>query len=394
MWKQCEALQDAIVSFRRDLHRIPEVGTQLPLTQTYICKVLDSWGLSYTRSATHSTLWGDIVGDLPGKTVLLRADMDALPIQEATGLPFSSQHDGKMHACGHDAHAAMLLGAIRVLLDNRPQLHGRVRFLFQADEESVSGAKFAVKEGVMEGVDAAFGCHIGNLLGPDVPAGTLAVKAGNVMASADYLFLTVRGKGCHGSTPEKGVDPITIASHIVINLQEILAREISASQPAALTMGRIRGGDVFNIIPEQVELDGTLRTYAPEIRRFILMRIEEIAKSTAAVFRGECDLRVGGGTDAVINDTALTALAKKALAPVAGEGLLLTDFTPNMGSEDFSCFQKEAPGVYFFLSSAADDRTRIPHHNPRFDIDETVLWKGSAAFVALTEDFLNKGEEP
>jgi len=389
MWKQCEALQEAIVSFRRDLHRIPEVGTQLPLTQAYIRKVLEGWGLSYTLSATHSTLWGDIEGSLPGKTVLLRADMDALPIQEATGLPFASQHEGKMHACGHDAHAAMLLGAIRVLLDNRAQLRGRVRFLFQADEEAVSGAKFAVKEGAMEGVDAAFGCHIGNLLGPDIPSGTLAVKLGNAMASADYLFLTVRGKGCHGSTPEKGVDPITIASHIVINLQEILAREIPASQTAALTMGRIRGGDVFNIIPEQVELDGTLRTYSPELRQFILKRIEEIAKSTAAVFRGECDLRVGGGTGAVINDPALTALTQEALAPVAGEGMLLTDFTPNMGSEDFSCFQKEVPGVYWFLSSANREKgTCVPHHNPRFDIDEDVLWKGSAAFVAAAQAFL------
>ena len=389
MWKQCEALQEAIVSFRRDLHRIPEVGTQLPLTQAYIRKVLEGWGLSYTLSATHSTLWGDIEGSLPGKTVLLRADMDALPIQEATGLPFASQHEGKMHACGHDAHAAMLLGAIRVLLDNRAQLRGRVRFLFQADEEAVSGAKFAMKEGAMEGVDAAFGCHIGNLLGPDIPSGTLAVKPGNAMASADYLFLTVRGKGCHGSTPEKGVDPITIASHIVINLQEILAREIPASQTAALTMGRIRGGDVFNIIPEQVELDGTLRTYSPELRQFILKRIEEIAKSTAAVFRGECDLRVGGGTGAVINDPALTALTQEALAPVAGEGMLLTDFTPNMGSEDFSCFQKEVPGVYWFLSSANREKgTCVPHHNPRFDIDEDVLWKGSAAFVAAAQAFL------
>ncbi len=389
MWKQCEALQDAIVSFRRDLHRIPEVGTQLPLTQAYIRKVLEGWGLSYTLSATHSTLWGDIEGSLPGKTVLLRADMDALPIQEATGLPFASQHEGKMHACGHDAHAAMLLGAIRVLLDNRAQLRGRVRFLFQADEEAVSGAKFAVKEGAMEGVDAAFGCHIGNLLGPDIPSGTLAVKPGNAMASADYLFLTVRGKGCHGSTPEKGVDPITIASHIVINMQEILAREIPASQTAALTMGRIRGGDVFNIIPEQVELDGTLRTYSPELRQFILKRIEEIAKSTAAVFRGECDLRVGGGTGAVINDPALTVLTQEALAPVAGEGMLLTDFTPNMGSEDFSCFQKEVPGVYWFLSSANREKgTCVPHHNPRFDIDEDVLWKGSAAFVAAAQAFL------
>ena len=393
MWKQCEALQEAVVAFRRDLHKIPEVGTQLPLTQAYIRRVLDGWGLSYTLSAAHSTLWGDIEGGLPGKTVLLRADMDALPIQEATGLPYASQHPGKMHACGHDAHAAMLLGAVKVLLDNRVQLRGRVRFLFQADEESVSGAQFAVAEGAMEGVDAAFGCHIGNLMGPDIPSGTVAVKAGSVMASADCIYLTVRGKGCHGSTPEKGVDPITIASHIVINLQEILAREISATQSAALTMGRIRGGDVFNIIPESVEMEGTLRTYAPEMRDYILQRVEEIAKSTAAVFRGECDVRIRRATDAVINDAKLAVLAQRAVAPVAGEGLLLTDFTPNMGSEDFSCYQKEAPGVFFFLSSASREKgTCIPHHNPRFDIDEDVLWKGSAALVALAEHFLNKGE--
>ena len=393
MWKQCEALQEAVVSFRRDLHEIPEVGTQLPMTQAYIRKVLDDWGLTYTLSSTHSTLWGDIEGGLPGKTVLLRADMDALPIQEATGLPFASKNAGKMHACGHDAHAAMLLGAIRVLLDNRAQLKGRVRFLFQADEESVSGAKFAVAEGCMTGVDAAFGCHIGNLLGADVPAGTFSVPAGSAMASADCIYLTVRGKGCHGSTPEKGVDPITIASHIVINLQEILSREISASQSAALTMGKIQGGAVFNIIPEQVELEGTLRTHAPEMRDFILQRVEEIAKSTAAVFRGECDVRIVRATDAVINDAQLAQLAQEAIAPVAGEGFLQTVMTPNMGSEDFSCYQKEAPGVFWFLSSATPEKnTCIPHHNPRFDIDEDVLWKGSAALVAAAQAFLNKGE--
>lgn len=393
MWRQCEGLQDAIVDFRRDLHAIPEVGTQLPLTQAYVRQVLDSWGLTYTLSATHSTLWGDIEGGLPGKTVLLRADMDALPVQEATGLPFASRHAGKMHACGHDAHAAMLLGAIRVLLDNRAQLRGRVRFLFQADEESVSGAKFAVKEGAMEGVDAAFGCHIGNLTGSDVPVGTFWVPAGNTMASADCIYLTVRGQGCHGSTPEKGVDPITVASHIVINLQEIMAREISATQSAALTMGRIQGGTVFNIIPEAVELEGTLRTHNPEMRDFILQRVEEIAKATAAVFRAVCDVRIVRATDAVINDADLAVLAQEAIAPVAGEGLLRTTMTPNMGSEDFSCYQKEAPGVFWFLSSANREKgTCIPHHNPRFDIDEDVLWKGSAALVAAAERFLNKGE--
>ncbi len=392
MWKQCEALQADIVSFRRALHQIPELGHNLPRTQAYICRQLEQMGIAYTLSPVDSSLWGEIAGGKPGKTVLLRADTDALPIQEQTGLECSSQIDGMMHACGHDAHAAMLLGALKVLQDNRETLCGKVRFVFQAAEECVSGAQKVVEQGICRGVDAAFGCHIGNLIDPTIPAGTFTVCTGNVMASADCFFLTVQGKGCHGSTPEKGIDPVTIASHIVINLQEVLARELPAAQAVSLTVGRIQGGQVYNIIPEQVEIDGTLRAHDPAAREYVLQRIEEIAKATAALFRGSCQVRIRRATDAVINPPELTKLAQQAIGKVAGEDFLQTTMTPSMGSEDFSCYQKEVPGVFYFLSSAADDRTRIPHHNPRFDIDESVLWKGSAAFVALTEDFLNKGE--
>jgi len=392
MWKQCEALQDAIVSFRRDLHRIPEVGTQLPLTQTYICKVLDSWGLSYTRSATHSTLWGDIVGDLPGKTVLLRADMDALPIQEATGLPFSSQHDGKMHACGHDAHAAMLLGAIKVLHDNRDALCSNVKFVFQTAEETVDGATKAIEAGALDNVDAVFGCHIGNLLGVDLPAGTFSIAPGCVMASVDSFKITVHGKGCHGSAPEKGVDPITIASHIVINLQEILAREIAAVHPTSLTVGYIKSGDASNIVPDTAELGGTLRALAPSNREFVLKRIQEIAASTAALFRGSCTFETVCGAKPVENDPAMAALAARAAQKVVGADFVQTSFPSNMGSEDFSEYLALKPGAFYFLSSASDEATRVPHHNPRFNIDESVLWKGSAVFVSIAQEFLNKGE--
>ena len=392
MWKQCEALQADIVSFRRALHQIPELGHNLPRTQAYICRQLEQMGIAYTLSPVDSSLWGEIAGGKPGKTVLLRADTDALPIQEQTGLECSSQIDGMMHACGHDAHAAMLLGALKVLQDNRETLRGKVRFVFQAAEECVSGAQKVVEQGICRGVDAAFGCHIGNLIDPTIPAGTFTVCTGNVMASADCFFLTVQGKGCHGSTPEKGIDPVTIASHIVINLQEVLARELPAAQAVSLTVGRIQGGQVYNIIPEQVEIDGTLRAHDPATREYVLQRIEEIAKATAALFRGSCQVRIRRATDAVINPPELTKLVQQAIGKVAGEDFLQTTMTPSMGSEDFSCYQKEVPGVFYFLSSAADDRTRIPHHNPRFDIDESVLWKGSAAFVALTEDFLNKGE--
>ena len=388
MWKQCEALQADIVSFRRALHQIPELGHDLPRTQAYLRQQLDSMGVSYTLSPVDSSLWGEIEGGKPGKTVLLRADTDALPIQEQTGLSCSSQIDGMMHACGHDAHAAMLLGALQVLQTNREHLSGKVRFVFQAAEECVSGAQKVVEQGVCNGVDAVFGCHIGNLIDPTIPSGTFTVCPGNVMASADCFFLTVQGKGCHGSTPEKGIDPVTIASHIVINLQEVLARELPAAQAVSLTVGRIQGGQIYNIIPEQVEIDGTLRAHDPATREYVLQRIEEIAKATAALFRGSCHVRIRRATDAVINPPQLTALAQQAIEKVAGEGFLQTSMTPSMGSEDFSCYQKEVPGVFYFLSSAADERTRIPHHNPRFDIDESVLWKGSAALVALAEDFL------
>ncbi len=389
MWKQCEALQQELVEHRRQLHRIPEVGFDLPRTQAYIRQVLDQWGVDYTLSATDSTLWGDIRGGKPGKTVLLRADMDGLPVEERTGVDYASTIPGNMHACGHDAHAAMLLGAVKVLHENRAQLHGTVRFLFQAAEEPVAGAQKAVEQGVCKGVDAAFGCHIGNLPGAHIPAGTFTIAPGCVMASADCFFLTVRGKGCHGSSPEKGIDPVTIASHIVINLQEILAREIPAAQPVSLTVGRISGGQIYNIIPETVEIDGTLRALDPATREFVLKRIEEVAQSTAALFRGECAVRLRRATNAVINDEALTAFAQNTARKVAREGFLQTSMTPNMGSEDFSCYQAEVPGVYYFLSAAnAEKDTCHPHHNPRFNVDEDVLWRGAAMLCALAEDYL------
>ncbi len=389
MWKDCNDLQPRLVTWRRDLHRIPEVGHDLPRTQAYLRALLEEWGIGYTLSQKDSSLWGEIRGGKPGKTVLLRADMDALPLQEETGLPFASQIPGCMHACGHDAHTAMLLGAVQVLNARREELSGNVRFIFQAAEEPVAGARLAVEQGVCDGVDAAFGCHIGNLPGAHIPSGTFTVAPGCVMASADCFFLTVRGKGCHGSSPEKGVDPVTIASHIVINLQEILAREIPAAQAISLTVGRITGGTVYNIIPETVEIDGTLRALDPATREFVLARIEQIAHSTAALFRGECDVRIRRATDAVINDPALTGFAQETARKVAGDAFVQTAMTPNMGSEDFSQYQAKVPGVFYFLSSANEAKgTCIPHHNPRFDVDEDVLSRGSALLCALAQDYL------
>ena len=242
MWQECEKLQDYIVGLRRDLHRIPETGTDLPKTQAYICAELDRLGVSYAKNKGDSGIIGEIKGGKPGKTVLLRADIDALPIHEETGLPFASEHEGRMHACGHDTHAAMLIGALKVLNEHREALSGNVKFVFQTAEEISKGSQIAIKEGVMDGVDAVFGIHIGSILGPSLPSGTISVVPGCCMASFDRFVLTVKGNGCHGSTPEKGIDPVTIACNVVLSLQEVIAREIAGTKPAVLTVGMINGG--------------------------------------------------------------------------------------------------------------------------------------------------------
>ncbi len=390
MWQECEKLQDYIVGLRRDLHKIPETGTDLPETQAYICAELDRLGVCYSKNKGDSGIIGEIKGGKPGKTVLLRADIDALPIHEETGLPFASQHDGKMHACGHDAHAAMLIGALKVLNERREELNGNVKFVFQTAEEISKGSQIAIKEGVMDGVDAVFGIHIGSILGSWLPSGAISVVPGCCMASFDRFVLTVKGNGCHGSTPEKGVDPINIACNVVLSLQEVIAREIAGTKPAVLTVGIINGGFAYNIIPSEVKIEGTIRAVEESVRQQLAKRIEEISKNIAAAFRGSVDFFMDWGAPPVINDEKMAALAAKAAAKVLGEEHVVTaQDAPNMGGEDFAYYLAEKPGAFMFLSSAdAAKHSDVPHHNPKFMVDEDVLSKGSAVFVSIVEDFL------
>ncbi|MCR5346220.1 MAG: amidohydrolase [Fretibacterium sp.] len=390
MWQECKDLQEYIVNIRRALHQIPELGTNLPETQAVICAELDKLGIEYRKNQGDSGITGSIKGEKPGKTILLRADIDALPITEQTGIPFTSKHEGCMHACGHDAHAAMLLGALRVLNSHKAELPGNVRFVFQTGEEISKGAKIAIKEGVLDGVDAVFGTHIGSLLDPAIPSGTFIVVPGCCMASFDRFILKIRGTGCHGSTPEKGVDPITIASHIVISLQEVIAREIAAPSPAVMTVGRITGGFAYNVIPNEVELEGTIRAFDEDVRQHMAKRIGEISSSVAATFRGSCDYEMDWGAPPVINDAAMAKLAGDAAKRVLGEEHVQTSRpAPNMAGEDFAYYLAEKPGAFMFLSSSDPaKKTDVPHHNPKFNVDEDVFCKGSAVFVAIVEDFL------
>ncbi|MCD8234964.1 MAG: M20 family metallopeptidase [Cloacibacillus porcorum] len=390
MWQECKDLQDYIVGIRRDLHQIPELGVDLPETQSYICAELDRLGLSYRKNRGDSGIIGEIKGGRSGKTVLLRADIDGLPIKEDTGLPFTSRHEGNMHACGHDAHAAMLLGALRVLAAHKDELKGNVRFVFQTAEEISKGAQIAIKEGATEGVDAVFGMHIGSILGGALPSGSLSVVSGCCMASFDRFVINVKGSGCHGSTPEKGIDPVTIAANIVLSLQEIVAREIAGTKPSVLTIGMINGGFAYNVIPSEVKIEGTIRALEEPVRRQLAKRIEEISKNIAAAFRGSVDFFMDWGAPPVINDKAMSALAALAAEKVlGGEHVKTSQDSPNMGGEDFAYYLAEKPGAFMFLSSADHAKcTDIPHHNPKFMVDEDVLYKGCAVFVSIVEDFL------
>ncbi|MEG1825042.1 MAG: amidohydrolase [Cloacibacillus sp.] len=390
MWQECMNEQSYITKLRRDLHQIPELGKELPKTQQYICDELDRLGVPYTKNKMDSGIIGMIKGGLPGKTILLRADIDALPITEDTGLSFASKHEGRMHACGHDTHAAMLLGALKVLNSHKGELKGNVKFLFQTAEEISKGAQVAISEGAMDGVDAVFGLHIGSILGTEIPSGTLVVVPGCVMASFDRFVITAKGCGCHGSVPEKGVDPINIASHIVIGLQEIIAREIAGATPAVLTIGKINGGFAYNVIPNEVVIEGTIRAFDEKVRQYMARRIGEVAENTAKTFRGGCDYMMDWGAPPVVNDDAMASLAASAATRVLGGKNVKTSLPqPNMGGEDFAYYLKEKPGAFMFLSSVnAAKGTDVPHHNPKFDVDEDVFSSGSAVFVSIVEDFL------
>lgn len=390
MWQECKELNDYLVGIRRNLHQIPELSTELPKTQAAVCAELDKLGIEYKKNNTDSGIIGMIKGGKPGKTILLRADMDALHITEQTGLPFASTN-GCMHACGHDAHTAMLLGALKVINKNKDKLNGNVKFVFQTGEETCKGARIAIKEGVLDGVDAVFGMHIGSILDPKIPSGTFIVIPGCCMASYDRFILKVKGTGCHGSTPEKGVDPVTIASHIVISLQEVIAREIAAPSPAVITIGKIGGGFAYNVIPNEVEIEGTTRAFDDGVRQFMAKRIGEISSSVAATFRGSCDYEMDWGAPPVINDVEMAKLAGNAAIRVLGaENVQTSRPSPNMAGEDFAYYLAERPGAFMFLSSSDPAKhTDVPHHNPKFDVDEDVLYQGSAVFVAIVEDFLS-----
>lgn len=387
-----ENIQAHVLQHRRHLHRIPEVGSILPETSAYIQSQLYALGIPFQKSAIDSSIVAIIEGCGDGRCIAFRADMDALPVQEETGLPFCSQHPGAMHACGHDAHAAMLLGAAEILTQRRGEFRGTVKLLFQANEELCLGAKQMIADGALHDpdVDALVSLHIG-CMDPNLELGQIGIYPGTVMASSDRFDLYVHGKSGHCSRPEQTIDAISIASQVINTLQTVISRETDTLEPRVLSFCSIEGGSTYNVIPDTVRIRGSIRAMSTETRDFMVERVTDISKNVAKAMRAQVEVDMVKTTPVLSNDPGLSAVISKAARTFLPDGLVKThqEF-PLTGSEDAAYFHELVPAVYCFLcSSNPGKHTNIPHHNSRFDIDEDVLWEGSALFAASALQFLN-----
>lgn len=386
---EIKGMQNEIVNWRRELHQIPEVGLEVPVTAAYVSKVLDEMGIEHRKNVGGHGIVGLIKGGTEGKTILLRADMDALAIKEETGLSFASTN-GNMHACGHDSHTAMLLGAAKFLNEHKAELKGNVKLIFQPAEEGPGGAKPMIDDGAMENptVDAALGLHIGVIF-RELAEGQIGVHYGNIMACLDRFTIKVIGKGCHGAMPHTGVDPVAISGQVISALQTIVSREIKPTSPAVVTIGKLHGGSAYNVIPDFIEIEGTARALDTETREKIAASIESIVAGITRGMHGDYEYNYTFGYPPVVNDAEFTRTFVESAKKIMDEKDIFEIKEPTMGGEDMAYYLNMVPGTFFFLSGGNEEKGIIyPHHNSKFDVDEDVFWKGSALLVQGAMDWL------
>ena len=377
-----ENFAEKIVALRRDIHREPELAFDTKKTAEKVLGALDGLPLDIHTGVAENGIVATLRGEGDGPTVGLRADMDALPIQEETGLPFASEIDGKMHACGHDGHTSMLVGAAHALSGMRDRLDGTVKFFFQPAEEGGGGGKVMVEEGVADDVSSIFALH----LWPGLPFGTAGTKAGPIMAAADAFEMTVRGNGGHGAFPHLAADAIAMAAQIVTALQTVVSREVDPVEPAVLTVGEIGAGSAFNIIPETARLGGTVRTLNADLRRQMPERIEQLARGVARGMRGDAELDYQFSYPVTMNDEGAAQHALGVISGLFGEENALELPNPSMGAEDFAFFLEKIPGAFIWLG-VGEDVSFL--HTPTFAFDEEILPLGSALLTALALESLS-----
>jgi amidohydrolase len=381
-------LASSMVAMRRDFHRHPELAFQEYRTSAKLAEFLEALGLEVTRGIATTGLMARLKGSRPGRTVLVRADIDALPIHEATGAEYASQNPGVMHACGHDGHAAIAAHVAAVMSELREEIAGELRFVFQPAEEIVQGARPMIEAGVMDGVDAVVGLHLWSQL----PAGMVGVRSGPIMAAADAFTLTVHGRGAHAATPHLGTDPVLIGAHLITALQSLVSRETDPLLSSVITIATVTAGEgAHNIIPERAELKGTLRTFDAPLRQHLMRRIEELSSALASAMGGSAEVTWRPGSPAVVNDPAMTERFLAIARERVGERLI--EIAPMMGGDDMAEFLLRAPGVYFWVGAGdpASGKDK-PHHHPAFDIDDERALPLAAELLARTAlDFLREG---
>nr|WP_312290482.1 M20 family metallopeptidase [Clostridium chromiireducens] len=388
---QAHALSDEIVKWRRDLHKVPEIGMILPKTFEYVKGKLEEFNIEYTTYENHSGI-SAVLGKKEGKIIAIRADMDALAIKEETNLEFKSENDN-MHACGHDGHTAILLGVAKILKENEEKLNGKVKLVFQPSEEIGPGGALAMfDDGVLENpkVDAMLALHVDSKL-DEYKNGDILVRYGSMSAAEDPINIKIIGKGGHASTPNFCIDPISVATLLINNIQYILTREVNQTIPTVISFGSIQGGrNSNNIIPDIVEIKGTVRNSDNEIRKFVLQRIEEIVAGLTKIMRADFELDFYGGCPAVINDNNMVDMLLKSSRKILGEDHvhILSDY--NMGAEDAGFFFEKIPGCYFRLYNPAafEDGVVYPAHNSKYMMDDSVLYRGAAVMLQAALDYL------
>lgn len=386
MYEEARTIAPWISDARRALHRIPEPGFSEWKTQAYLCGKLDELGVPYATERTW--IIATIQGAHAGPTVALRADIDALPVNEPEGCPFRSEHEGWMHACGHDAHAAIQLGAAKLLMRHRDALHGNVRLLFQPAEETDGGAKPMTEAGAMDGVSRVFGLHVQ----PYMNVGNIDTRYGTLNAATNEVNIVVRGRSGHAARPDACVDAIVCAAQIVTVLQTAISRSLSPLKPGVLSLGMIQGGSAKNIICDEVRFGGTLRTVDPESRALMKRRIREISEGVAQAFGAQAEVAFGDGYSALINHDAEVDRVLRLGKALLGEAHANLRREPSMGGEDFSFFVERAPGAFYHLGCSAG-QPAAALHSRGFSLDERCLPIGAAMQTALAMDALNECKE-
>jgi len=379
--KMALAVQDEVAAFRHDLHEHPEASLKEFRTTDQIAKEMDKLNIPYKRFDP-TGLIATIEGGKPGKTIALRADIDALEIQEKTDLPFASKEPGLMHACGHDTHAAMLVGAAKVLSQVKDELCGTVKLLFQPAEEVTEGAKLAIKQGALDGVDACFGIHIG----AQRECGSVYFVPGASHAATDRFKITVTGKATHGAKPEAGIDATVCAAAIVMNLQTIVSRETSPSMPLVVTVGSLHSGSRFNIVSGEAVMEGTIRSYDVDLHHAMPEIVERVVKSTAAAYRCEAEVEYIMMVEPLINDDDIIALARKAAAKIVDTPDQVKTAAPGMGGEDFAEYSVVTKAAFASLGAGGE----FPNHSDYVVFDESAFPTGVALYSQVAWDFLNE----